>query len=217
MRRGKFISFEGLDGCGKTTQLNLLAGYLKKKGVEATLTREPGGTQNGERIRALLLDSRTENLAPMAELGLMFSSRAQLIAEVIEPALEAGRWVLSDRYSDSSAAYQGGGRKLGLEKVLNLHSALCGDLWPELTILMDNGVEASVERARRRNEVQSAGAESDENRFEQESRGFFERVHSGYMAMAERDPKRICIIDARRSIPEVHASIRAEIKRRFEL
>ena len=114
-QRGKFISFEGLDGCGKSTQLEKLAAALRRQGVEVVTTREPGGTAIGERIRAVLLDSRTAGLEPHAEMALMFASRAQLIAEVILPALEAGTWVLCDRFTDSTEAYQGGGRQLGSE------------------------------------------------------------------------------------------------------
>jgi dTMP kinase len=215
-RRGRFLSFEGLDGCGKTTQLNLLTGFLEQRGIEVVTAREPGGTAVGERIRALLLDSRTQGLSPIAELGLMFSSRAQLIAEFIEPSLAAGKWVICDRYSDSSVAYQGGGRGLGIDKVLAVHQALCGSLWPELTVLMDAGIAPSVERARRRNEESTQiEGHSDENRFEQENREFFERVHEAYMAIARREPERVLVIDARHSIREVHAAIRTAVTRRF--
>jgi len=157
-QRGKFISFEGLDGCGKSTQLEKLAAALRRQGVEVVTTREPGGTAIGERIRAVLLDSRTAGLEPHAEMALMFASRAQLIAEVILPALEAGTWVLCDRFTDSTEAYQGGGRQLGSDAVLRLHELLCGRMWPDLTILMDSEVSSSVKRARRRNRA----AELDE-------------------------------------------------------
>src|SRR5437899_10219092 len=162
-KRGKFITFEGLDGCGKTTQLEKLAGALKREGQEVVITREPGGTAIGEKVRAVLLDSRTAGLAPLAELALMFASRAQQIHEVILPALEQGKFVLCDRFTDSSEAYQGGGRQLGSEPVLTLHRTLCGGLQPDLTILMDSDVAASVERARRRNQ-QKPDQRCDENR-----------------------------------------------------
>ena len=151
--RGKFITFEGLDGCGKTTQLEKLAGVLRGQGIDVVTTREPGGTEIGERIRAVLLDSRTAGLDAHAEMALMFASRAQQIAQVILPALEAGQWVLCDRFTDSTEAYQGGGRQLGSEAVLRCHEALCRGLWPDLTILMDTDVSASVARARRRNKA----------------------------------------------------------------
>ena len=154
-QRGKFITFEGLDGCGKSTQLKKLAAVLSAEGVPVVVTREPGGTPTGEKIRQLLLDTNTSSLAPMAELALMFAARTQHIAEVIEPALGQGKVVLCDRFTDSTEAYQGGGRKLGSEIVLALHRILCGSLLPDLTILMDSDVAASVDRARRRNKAPS--------------------------------------------------------------
>ena len=129
-----------------------------RDGIEVLTTREPGGTEIGERIRAVLLDSRTAGLDPMAEMALMFASRAQQLAQVILPALESGQWVLCDRFTDSTEAYQGGGRKLGSDAVLQLHKVLCRGFWPDLTILMDSDVEHSVKRARRRNKVATDGA-----------------------------------------------------------
>src|SRR5580692_12058269 len=172
-QRGRFITFEGLDGCGKSTQLAKLAAVLSSQGLPVVVTREPGGTPTGEQIRQLLLDTKTSSLAPLAELALMFAARAQHIAEVIQPGIAEGKVVLCDRFTDSSRSYQGGGRKLGHEPVLALHRILCGGLWPELTILMDSDVAKSVDRARRRNQTQAGKkdrAKSDENRFEQESR-----------------------------------------------
>ena len=203
--RGKFITIEGLDGCGKSTQLSKLASVLRGEGIEVVLTREPGGTPAGEKIRALLLDSRTTGLAPMAELALMFASRAQHLHEVILPALAAGRWILCDRFTDSTEAYQGGGRKVGVEPVRQLHQLLCGDIQPDLTLLMDSEVSASVARARRRNTAVSGP--HDENRFEQESRAFFERVRNGYLAIAKREPGRVVLLDARFPIDIVHGEI----------
>src|ERR1017187_5145948 len=136
MLRGLFITLEGLDGSGKTTQINRLAAWLTKRGHTHVVTRQPGGTATGERIRALVLDSRATGLDPMAEMALMFADRAQAIAEVIEPALEQGRIVLCDRFTDSTEAYQGGGRELGSEIVLKLHRLLCGNLQPDLTLLL---------------------------------------------------------------------------------
>jgi dTMP kinase len=204
-QRGKFITFEGLDGCGKSTQLEKLAQSLHEHGLDVITTREPGGTEVGERIRAVLLDSRTRGLDPHAEMALMFASRAQLIAEVIEPTLETGRWVLCDRFTDSTEAYQGWGRQLGRDRVMRLHEALCRNLWPDLTILMDSDVGASVQRARRRNKA--AKSEYDENRFEKESRAFFQRVHDGFLEIAAREPQRVAVIDARPPIEVVHEAI----------
>lgn len=202
-QRGKFITFEGLDGCGKSTQLEKLAASLREREIEVLTTREPGGTEIGERIRAVLLDSRTAGLDPQAELALMFASRAQLLAEVILPALTAGKWVLCDRFTDSTEAYQGGGRQLGSAPVLALHKILCGDVWPDLTILMDSEVNASVKRARRRNKT----AEHDENRFEKESEAFFTRVREGFLAIAARESGRVVKIDARPPVEVVHGEI----------
>jgi dTMP kinase len=212
--RGKFITFEGLDGCGKSTQLEKLASALRVLGIATESTREPGGTAIGEQIRALLLDSRTRGLANHAEMALMMASRAQLTAEVILPALRMGKWVLCDRYVDSTEAYQGAGRQIGSEPVLQLHRLLCRDLWPDLTILMDSDVNASVHRARLRN--RSAGGK-DENRFEQESRDFFQRVHEGYLAIARREPQRVVLIDARPPIPVVQQEIMAAVSERLGL
>jgi dTMP kinase len=208
-RRGKFITFEGLDGTGKSTQMRKLAGVLREAGHKVIETREPGGTATGEKIRKVALDSGTSGLAPLAEMALMFASRAQHIAEVIEPGLAAGAMVLCDRFTDSTEAYQGSGRRLGSEAVRELHRVLCGNLQPDLTILMDSNPHASVNRARRRNQrvSKSSGRSPDENRFEQESRSFFGRVREGYLAIAKREPGRVVIVDARGTPAQTHQKI----------
>jgi len=170
------------------------------------VTREPGGTDAGEKIRRLLLDTRTSGLSPMAELALMFASRAQHIQEVISPGLDAGQIVICDRFTDSSEAYQGGGRKLASKPVLELHRVLCGDLKPDLTILMDSDVDSSVERARRRN-VARGTSDRDEGRFEKENRAFFTRVRNTYLEIARREPERVAVIDARGTPERTHAKI----------
>ncbi len=213
--RGRFITFEGLDGCGKSTQIEKLAVVLRADGLEVLTTREPGGTEIGERIRAVLLDSRTAGLDPMAEMALMFASRAQQIAQVIQPALAAGTWVLCDRYTDSTEAYQGGGRQLGSDAVLQLHTVLCRDFWPDLTILMDSDVAHSVQRARRRNRA-AATEGPDENRFEKESRAFFTRVHDAYLRIAEREPHRVALIDARPAPEVTHSKIVNAVRERLK-
>jgi len=205
-RRGTFITFEGLDGCGKSTQLERLAVVLRSRGLEVVATREPGGTATGERIRQLLLDVRTAGLDPHAELALMFASRAQHLREVILPALAAGQVVLCDRFTDSSEAYQGGGRKLGSAAVLDLHRILCGGVQPDLTILMDSDVGSSVERARRRNRERAADV-ADESRFESENRAFFTRVHTTYLEIAKRESQRVLVVDARGTPEKTHAKI----------
>jgi dTMP kinase len=218
--RGKFITIEGLDGCGKSTQLERLAKVLRADGLSVVLTREPGGTETGEKIRKVVLDTGTAHLSPMAELALMFASRAQHIKEVIQPALSDGKLVLCDRFTDSTEAYQGGGRKLGSAPVLALHRILCGNLQPELTILMDSNLAASVDRARRRNLGRSSGnkrSEGDENRFEQESRAFFARVRNAYLEIARREPQRVAVIDARGPAAATHAQIVALVRRKLKL
>lgn len=218
-RRGKFITFEGLDGTGKSTQMRRLAAALRKSGHEVVETREPGGTATGEKIRKVLLDSGTSALAPLAEMALMFASRAQHIAEVIEPALAAGSIVLCDRFTDSTEAYQGGGRKLGSAPVRELHRVLCGDLQPDLTILLEANPHASVSRARKRNRQASrTGSRGhDENRFEQETRAFFTRVRESYMAIAKREPARVVIVDARGTPGQTHGKILEVVRRKLKI
>jgi dTMP kinase len=223
-RRGKFITFEGLDGTGKSTQLHKLAMALRAAGHRVVETREPGGTATGEKIRRVLLDSATEGLSPMAEMALMFASRAQHIAEVIQPALERGQIVLCDRFTDSTEAYQGSGRKLGSEAVLKLHRVLCGDLQPDLTILLDSDPAMSVGRARRRNQRASHRVSkdrgkhhADENRFEQQSRVFFARVHEGYLRIAAREPQRVVGVDARGTPAQTHQRIMEIVGKKLKL
>ena len=186
-----------------------LAVVLREAGHKVIETREPGGTPTAEKIRKVLLDSGTAGLAPLAEMALMFASRAQHIAEVIEPGLAAGNIVLCDRFTDSTEAYQGSGRRLGSEPVRELHRILCGNLQPDLTILMDSNPHASVRRAQRRNQraSKSSGRSHDENRFEQETRSFFARVREGYLAIAKREPERVAIVDARGMPQQTHQKI----------
>lgn len=202
LSRGIFITLEGLDGCGKTTQLERLAATLSSRGFDVVATREPGGSQIGERIRAILLDSRTAGLSPFAELALMFADRAQHVDEIIVPALRAKKVVLCDRYTDSTEAYQGNGRELGSEIVLQLHRELCHDLWPELTLLLDSDLDASIARARNRNQ----NAAMAEERFDNESAEFFRRVHRGFEKIALRDTHRV-----KRISPGSIQSVQSEI------
>ena len=219
-RRGKFITFEGLDGTGKSTQQRKLAAALRAAGYKVVETREPGGTSTGEKIRKMLLDSGTAGLSPLAEMALMFASRAQHIAEVIEPALQHGSIVLCDRFTDSTEAYQGSGRKLGSDAVLELHHVLCGDLQPDLTVLLDSNPARSVGRARRRNKRasrKSTRGHSDENRFEQETRAFFTRVREGYMAIAKREPERVVVVDAHGAPAQTHQRIMEVVAQKLHL
>jgi len=215
--RGRFITFEGLDGCGKSTQLEKLGRVLRKEGLHFVATREPGGTPAGEVIRNLLLDTATIGLSPWTELCLMFTSRVQHLAEIIQPALAKGDVVLCDRFTDSTEAYQGGGRKLGSTPVLELHRILCGDLQPDLTILMDSDVDLSVERARRRNQARIEAGEIDTGRFEMENRAFFGRVRHAFLEIAKREPKRVFLVDARGTPDETHAKIVAAVRERLKL
>jgi len=211
---GFFITFEGLDGSGKSTQLRKLTEWLEAEGHPVTVTRQPGDTRIGERIRTLILDSRTENLAPRAELGLMFSDRAQGIAEVIEPALVKGRIVLCDRFTDSTEAYQGGGRQLGSEIVRNLHADLCGNLQPDLTLLLLPDFDNSLRRARSRN-TRAARQGKDENRFEKEDELFYRRVWDAYRQIAAREPLRVVAIEGDAGIDEIHERIVEVVKQRL--
>jgi dTMP kinase len=220
--RGKFITFEGLDGSGKSTQAEKLARSLRARGISVTVTREPGGTPTGEKIREVLLHSATSGLSSLTELALMFASRAQHIHEVILPALSEGRVVLCDRFTDSTEAYQGGGRKLGSKIVLQMHEILCDGLQPDLTILLDNDIAFTVERARRRNQKQKGGRSEkhsgkDENRFEQENRAFFGRVRHAYMSIAQREPQRVHLVDARGTPNETHAVIMEVVRKKIKV
>jgi dTMP kinase len=214
MSRGFFVTFEGLDGSGKTTQLRKLGQWLAAQGRRVTETRQPGGTRIGDRIRALLLDSRTERVAPRAELGLMFSDRAQSIAEIIFPALERGDVVLCDRYTDSTEAYQGGGRQLGSEIVLQLHAAMCQNLQPDLTFLLLPDFERSLARARNRN-IRNTRKGKDENRFESEDDLFYRRVYDKYGEIAAREPNRVVTIEGDGSVDEVHHRIVGVVRGRL--
>ncbi len=215
MSQGFFLTFEGLDGSGKSTQLRKLAQWLEARGESCVVTRQPGGTKTGDRIRALLLDSRTEGLSPMAELGLMFSDRAQSIAEIIQPALDEGKIVLCDRYTDSTEAYQGGGRELGSELVLQLHEAMCGGLDPDLTILLLPGLRRSLDRARHRNHRSVAQSARDEGRFESEDEEFYQRVFDQYREIAHRDHLRVVAIESDEDIDSIHERITRIVEERL--
>jgi dTMP kinase len=198
MSRGYFITFEGLDGSGKTTQLRRLADWLTSSGHTVVTLRNPGSTALGDRIRSILLDSRSESslglITPLTEMALMFADRAQSIAEIILPALDAGSIVLCDRFTDSSEAYQGAGRQLGHQRILEMHDAVCNNLQPDLTILLLPSLETSLVRARRRNHRHTQSNGTDENRFERESDDFYSRIHEAYLQIAAREPQRVSII-----------------------
>lgn len=207
MQRGLFITLEGLDGSGKSTQLKRLARWMEKRGTIPVVTRQPGGTPMGDRIRELLLDSSSGEMAPLAEMALMFADRAQAIAEVIEPALAAGQTVLCDRFTDSTEAYQGGGRELGSEVVLEMHRLVCGDLQPDITLLLLPSLEVSLTRARRRNDRVAGQSGKDEGRFEGEEDEFHRRVWEKYGEIAAREPDRVILIEGDLGVDEVHEQI----------
>jgi len=215
MPRGVFITLEGLDGSGKTTQIKRLGAWLARRGQEPVLLRQPGGTVSGDRIREILLDSRSGALAPMTEMALMFADRAQAIAEVILPALDAGKIVICDRFTDSTEAYQGGGRELGSAVVLELHRLVCGGLQPDLTLLLLPGLDASLARARRRNHRIEAETGKDENRFEVEQDAFHRRVWQKYREIAAREPERVVLIEGDLTIDEVHEQIVESVSERL--
>ena len=203
---GRFVTLEGIEGVGKTTQVARLSEALKTFGVANVVTREPGGTPLAESIREVVLTAREETLPPTAELLLMFAARAVHLANHIEPNLRAGRWVICDRFTDATYAYQGGGRQLRMDVIGELESMVQGTLRPHLTLLLDAPVETALARARRRN------VGSPEDRFERERSEFFERVRSVYRARAAAEPDRIAIIDATRSVDEVGARILEQLK-----
>ena len=219
MQRGYFITFEGLDGSGKTTQLRRLAATLEAEGHKVITLCQPGGTALGDRIRSVLLDSKSEAalgpIAPAAEMALMFADRSQSIAEIILPALAEGKIVLSDRYTDSSEAYQGGGRQLGSERILEMHRAACDNLQPDLTLLLLPSLESSLKRARRRNQrhLQQKGA--DENRFERESDDFYRRIYEKYEEIAARESHRVTAIRDDASIEEIQTCIKKIVAARL--
>lgn len=198
-----FITFEGIDGSGKTTQLKLLEEYLRRHQVQIVVAREPGGTPVGESIRRVLLDSKTTHLRPISELLLYYASRYQNLHQVIIPALERGEWVLCDRYADASMAYQGYGRGIDLETIEQLNRVVIGGRLPDLTLLFDVEPALGLKRARERN----CTRELDEGRFEKESLDFFGRVRNGYLTMAGKQPGRFRILQADQSVEKVHQSV----------
>ncbi len=198
-RRGQFITFEGTEGVGKSTQLANAADTLKGLGVDVVVTREPGGTPMAESIRELLLEPRDEAVDETTELLLMFAARAQHLNTRILPALERGQWVLCDRFTDATFAYQGGGRGVSSERIAMLESLVQGDVRPDHVILLDAPVETGMKRARSRGDL---------DRFEQETVSFFQRIRDTYLERAQAAPERYSVVDASASLEQVTASIR---------
>ncbi len=200
---GLFITFEGIDGSGKTTQLKLLHSHLLEKGIATIAAREPGGTELGESIRQILLHSRTHGLRPIGELLLYYASRHQNLHENILPALARGEWVLCDRYADASMAYQGYGRGIDLQFIQDLDQAVIGQRLPDLTFLIDLEPTLALSRARVRNRQGSV----DEGRFESEPLEFFEKVRQGYLSLARQEPQRFRIVPGDLAPQELHREI----------
>jgi dTMP kinase len=195
--RGRFLTIEGIEGVGKTTQVARLSHYLAERGIDHVVTREPGGTPFAEKIRDLVLRPRDEALPAAAELLLMFAARAVHLANHIEPVLNAGRWVICDRFTDATYAYQGAGRGMSQEDIRFLETLVQGALRPDLTLLLDVPVDVGLERSRQRD----AGGIRD--RFDSEQAEFFERVRAGYLSRARAEPRRMATIDAVASMDEV--------------
>ena len=199
MNIGKFITIDGVEGSGKSTQIDLICSYLQRKGIDVVRTREPGGTDLGEKIRSLLLDVDNKEMHSDTELLLMFSSRNELIQNKIIPALNKGSWVVSDRFTDASFAYQGGGRMLDLNRISKLESWVLGEFQPNLTLVLDVSVDVGMQRVE---------ARAAKDRIELEERAFFERVRSVFIDRSKSYPERIKLIDASGSISEIHNNIK---------
>lgn len=200
--RGKFITVEGGEGGGKSTNIPFIRDVLLQAGKQVVLTREPGGTKLGEAVRGVLLDTQYKGMAHECELLLVFAARAQHLAEVIQPALQAGKWVLSDRFTDATYAYQGAGRGISVERIAQLETFVQGSLRPDVTLLLDLPVAVGMARASRRGE---------HDRFEQERVDFFERVRNGYLARVRSEPGRFRVIDAAAALAQVQQSIEAAL------
>lgn len=199
---GKFITIEGGEGVGKTTNIAFIEARLRAAGIEVQVTREPGGTPLGEDIRGLLLGHRHDGMASDTELLLMFAARAEHLTKVIKPALATGLWVLCDRFTDATYAYQGGGRGIAREHIAQLEQWVQGDLRPDLTVLLDVPIAVGLQRA---------GERSAPDRFEREQAAFFERVRATYLDMARHNPQRYRVIDTAQSLDAVHAELDAVI------
>ena len=207
-----FITFEGIEGSGKGTAIELTRSWLELEGRPVLLTREPGGSPLGRELRAYLLDAR-QSIVPEAELFLYLADRAQHVRQIVRPALEGGSLVISDRYADSTIVYQGYGRGLDVDTLYTLNQMAVGSLWPDLTILLDVDPEIGLERARRRNK--ELGLEVSEGRFEAESLAFHTRIREGYLAWSAKNPQRFAIIDGTDTPEAVFAHIQEVITARL--
>jgi dTMP kinase len=212
--KGTFITFEGIEGSGKSTQIVLLANYLTARGVQHVLTREPGGTLIGNQIRKILLDPANSALDPAAELLLYAASRAQHLREIIMPALAGGAIVLCDRFSDATLAYQGYGRGLDIEMIRELDRIVTAGMRPDLTLLFDIDAASGIARARGRNNSHGLEAEA---RFENEELAFHERVKQGYLALVVQEPERFQVLDASSPVEATQAKVREIVEERLRI
>ncbi len=212
-KKGKLITFEGVEGSGKTTQLKKLAHYLKERGIRPVVTREPGGTLIGKRIRSILLEAGNSSPSPLTELFLYLADRAQHVVEVIIPAIENGKIVLSDRFSDATVVYQGMVRRLGTERIKELNRLATKEIRPDLTILLDLDPQIGLRRAKKR--LKDNGLEKKEGRFEEEPLEFHMKIRKGYMEIAKAEPERFLVIDAGESKEAIFDNIVYELKKRF--
>ena len=204
---GKFITFEGIEGAGKTTTIDMISNFLQENSLDCIVTREPGGTVIGEKIRDILLDNKSK-LDDKSELLLMFAARNQHINEVIKPALKDNKWVICDRYIDASLAYQGYGRGIELNTISNLINTYAEDVMPDITFLLDIDVTSAFSRFEKNRE---------KDRFENLNIDFFEKVRLGYIDIANKNPKRIKVIDAKKNSESIANEIIGEIKKRFDI
>jgi dTMP kinase len=199
--KGKFITFEGIDGSGKSTQLAMLAAYLRGRGVEVRITCEPGGTPLGRNLRAAFLETK-ETVAPMAELLAFAADRAQHVEHLIKPAIDAGEIVISDRYADATEAYQGAGRGFDSESIRRVIDLATGGLKPDLTLFFDITVEEAITRMADRDESQAT-----KNRMDEETVEFYSRVREAYIAISRREPDRFKVVDAAGTVDDIHARV----------
>ncbi len=203
-KRGLFLTLEGAEGVGKSTNIEFITEYLEQQGIEYVLTREPGGTQLAEKIRDLLLAVYEEKMSELTELLLVFAARAQHLDKVIEPALADGKWVVCDRFTDATFAYQGAGRGLSVDTIGQLQAMVQGELRPDLTIILDLDPEIGMQRASNRGEL---------DRFEQEQQSFFRMVRQGYLDIAQAEPQRCTVIDASKPLESVKLDLLAALEK----
>jgi len=214
--QGKFISLEGGEGAGKTTQIKMLADTLKAAGLDPVITREPGGAPGAEMIRRLLVEGDIDRWQPMTEALLHFAARLEHVRETIAPALEEGQWVVSDRFSDSTIAYQGYGHDLGQETMARLHELVLGGFQTDLTLILDIPVEAGLARAGKREAGKiEAGESAGEDRYERMDLNFHRRLRDGFLDIARRNSERCLIVDANQAPDQVHTLIREIVQNRF--